>query len=612
MKTKFTLPFLLALMLFNSATLIAQEFINDLQIPPLIVYNNQGSYDLDVIATTHNFSPMGSDSLNTMVPTFAFEDFNNPGKTTILGPTISWQFGDNLAPTVLNRLDEVTTTHWHGAHVPQSADGGPHQRIQPDSIWEPEFVVKDKSATMWYHPHAMGLTYRQVQMGLSGMIYVEDPVGTDPLLGQIHEILPTEYKVNDFPLIFQTKKFKRDAATNAIVIQADDGYKDDYTYMVNGIVDPVLDAPANMIRLRILNGDGKFSYNFEIIDENNNPVMFNLIATDAGYMTRSYGMSSILMAPGERTEWLLDLRGRDGEVFYIRNKVSGIPDGVIGNSSTTDGYAVDRNLLKMVVGPSSGPPSPIVSFPISLYPSEQPPMSEVSKTRVKTFRKDMFDVSTKPLFNIDSTLMDMMVVNDVVRLDSTEIWTIKNITDIAHPWHIHDIHFWVTEILENGVPLNKDDYPQLFDGPKDNVLVMPGWELSYIATFADYGTEIMPNNSYMYHCHILPHEDNGMMGQFVVWNGEGNPNTSTEDPELSDRSMTLYPNPTQGALYLQGASEEKSIIRIFDLQGRMLSQLTVPRFDGNVGFDVSALPKGMVVLEWLSKEGKAVSKVVIE
>ena len=612
MKTNSTLQLFLILLLLSSTSLSAQEFINPISIPPLILYNTEGGYDLDVIQTEHNFSPMSmTDTLNTMVTTFAFEDFNNPGTTSILGPTISWEYGDSLEVSVLNELSENTTTHWHGAHVPQAADGGPHQLILPNELWgPPTFEVKDKSATMWYHPHAMDLTYRQVQMGLSGMIYVQDP-DNDLILSVIHEILPTDYSVNDFPLIFQTKKFKRNG-TGDIEIQADQGYKDDYTYMVNGIVDPFLNAPASMIRLRILNGDGKFSFNFNFTFENGNPFPSHLIATDAGYTTRTFEINKILMAPGERTEFLLDLRGLEGEAIYIKNLVSEIPAGVIGNSSTTDNYATDRNLLKIVIGAPAGPPSPIIAFPINLHPSEAPAMSEVSKTRVKTFRQDMFDVSTKPLFNIDSMLMDMMVVNDVVKLDSTEIWTIKNTTGIAHPWHIHDIHFWVTEILENGVALDKTLYPQIFDGPKDNVLVMPGWELSYIATFDDFGTEIMPNNSYMYHCHILPHEDNGMMGQFVVWNGLGNPNTSTEDPALSDRSMTLYPNPTQGLLYLEGASEEKSILRISDLQGRLLSLLTLPRFDGNIGINVSSLPKGMVILEWLSQEGKAVSKVVIE
>lgn len=611
MKPNYPLKGLFVLLLISSISLNAQEFLNEIEIPPLIP-STETDYHLNVIETQHNFSPNGTDSLNTMVNTFAFEDANNPGTTTILGPTISWQFGNQMAPLVTNNLNEVTTCHWHGAHVPQSADGGPHQRIQPGDTWPPLFEVKDKSATMWYHPHAMDLTYKHVQMGLSGMIYVEDPIGADPILEDIHDIIPHEYGVDDIPLIFQTKQFMRDS-NDDIVINATGGYKKDYTYMVNGIIDPMVAVPADMLRLRILNGDGKFSFNFKV-HSSFGFEPFQLIATDAGYTTQSFGLDSILMAPGERTEWLLDLRGREGDTLYIRNSVSGLPDGVIGNNALTQGYAVDRDLIQIIVGPSTQPPSPIIAFPINLHPLEAPAMSDVTKTRLKTFRLDSFflDSGDKiPLFNIDSTLMDMMVVNDVVKVDSTEIWTIDNTTNIAHPWHIHDIHFYVTEILENDIPLDPNDYPQLFFGPKDNVMILPGWKLSYITTFSDFGTEYAADSCYMYHCHILPHEDRGMMGQFVVWNGIGDI-TSTEDPDLSNRSMKLFPNPASGHLYLEGGSKSNSQVRFYDLQGRMLSEISLAPFTGTVGLNVRDLPKGMVVLEWTSEEGRAISKVVLE
>jgi len=609
----------IAIILLLPIGLHAQEFVNPIQIPPLIS-SDVTNYHLNVIETEHNFNPFGTDSLNTMVRTFAFENADDPGTTTILGPTISWQFGDLLSPQVTNNLSERTTTHWHGAHVPQSADGGPHQIIQAGATWTPPpFEVKDKSATMWYHPHAMGLTYEHVQMGLSGILLVEDPDGEDPTLEAIHDILPHDYAVNDFPLIFQTKKFKRNSMTNEVEIQSVQGYKNKYTYLVNGIQDPVLEVPAAMVRFRVLNGDGKFSFNLGLTEDGPNsvdPLGFQLIATDAGYTDRSYSFDEILMAPGERTEWLIDLRGYpSGTEFYIYNKVSDIPDGIIGNSSTTSNYAVDRALLKIVVTDDMAPLSPIISFPIALHPLETPSMDEVTNTRVKTFRQDTFimDGDTSNLFNIDSTLMNMMVVNDVVKLDSTEIWTIDNQTGIGHPWHIHDIHFWVTEVIDSsGNSLNPDDYPQIFKGPKDNVLVMPYWKLSYITTFSDYGTEIAFDSSYMYHCHILPHEDRGMMGQFVVWNGLGDPPVSTEDPTLSTRSMKVYPNPAQGFLLLEGSSIAESTVRMIDLNGRVLKIMTLPAFEGAIRLEVNDLPGGLHILEWQSQEGRGIGKVFLE
>lgn len=608
-----TYYFTLALLLSCSPFLTAQEFVNAVQIPPLI---QQDDYHLNVIETAHNFDPNGTSSLNSMIPTFAFEDANNPGSTTILGPTLTWSYLHDLTPKVTNYLSEVTTCHWHGAHVPQFADGGPHQRIMPDQEWTPYFKVLDKSATMWYHPHAMDLTYRHVQMGLSGMILVEDPIDNldDPILSELHDILPNEYEVNDFPLIFQTKKFVQDTTSGDWSILANTGFKDGYEYMVNGIIDPYIELPAGMVRLRLLNGDGKFSFNFKFENANGSEFPAHMIATDAGYMDRSYQLDGVLMAPGERTEWLLDLRGLPpGFEIFIKNEVTTIGDGIIGNAKTTNNYAQDRNLLKIIVGSDSGPQSPIISFPINLLPLENPPLSSVTNERVKTFRQDSFLVDGKMhfLFNIDSVLMDMMVVNDVVNLGATEVWTIENDTKIAHPWHIHDIHFWVIEIEdEKGDLLDPNDFPTLFKGPKDNVLVEPGWKLSYITTFDDFGTEIKFDSSYMFHCHILPHEDRGMMGQFVVWNGFGDP-SSVED-QSNTPLMRIYPNPSNDYFIIEGASQKSSNLFIMDISGQIVQTLRLPRFDGFLKINSVELPNGLHLLKWQTEEGFITSKIMIQ
>jgi len=602
-----------------SALMLAQapppEFLNEIDIPPLVV--NPDAYDLDVVQTTHDFNPHDPNDPLNGVTTFAFHDFNNNNKTSILGPTLRWRYKHILDPWIVNKLDEVTTCHWHGAHVPQYADGGPYQRIQPDSSWRPEFQVLDKSATMWYHPHAMDLTYKHVQMGLSGIIIVEDPEDDpndpdDDILVQIHEILPTDYNVNDFPLIFQTKFFEMDSTTNHMQIKNDFGFKDGYQYMVNGIIDPYMTVPADMIRLRILNGDGKFSFNFKFDWADGSTFPAQMIATDAGYMDRSYQLDNILMAPGERTEWLLDLRGLEGDTLYVHNEVSSMTSGIIGNSSTTNGYAADRDLLRIIVGPSSGIPSPIISFPINLHPLENPPVSSATNTRTKSFLKGVFeDEDGNKLFSIDSALMDMTVVNDVVDLGATEIWTLDNKTNIAHPWHIHDIHFWVTEVIDaDGNMLNPNDHPEIFKGPKDNVLVQPGWKLSYITTFSDFGVPDPTDatNSYMYHCHILPHEDKGMMGTFVVWDGTP---VDVDELDPSSISMSVLPNPAQDVIYMRGASSKVSTLRFIGMDGQLLKQMSLPAFEGAIQLDVDQLPEGMLIMDWQTFEGSAMSKVMI-
>ncbi len=621
------------------------NFVNPIQpMPPLIT---RPDYHLIVDEALHNFDPNTPNSpLNRFVPTFAFNEIGNQFMT-ILGPTISWQFGSTIEAKVTNELIRETTTHWHGAHVPVKWDGGPHQRIYPGTTWEPTFEVKDKSATMWYHPHAMDLTYSQVQMGLSGMIYVEDPVGVDPVLSRIHDMIPHTYGVDDFPLIVQTKQFRRNPLGN-VEIYENFGYDSDYMHLINGTMNPYIEVPQNLVRFRVLNGDGKYSFDLGIVDKDTTYTGFQFIATDAGYTDKSYAMDKVLMAPGERTEWLVDFRNYNvGDTLFLYNKVEDMVSGIIGRRD------VSMRLLKIVVVPNALVPTSPLTFPVDLHPSEAPPLSEVDNTRLKTFRKDPFNfnppltncnrqgviesVSRRNTFNIDSTLMNMMVVNDVVNLGDTEVWTINNTTTIAHPWHIHDIHFWVTELVITRDTTIKDtmmvdgrdtvimrteflrrdtvtwdDVPDslayMFKGPKDNVLVQKNWQVSYITTFDDYGTSIAPQNSYMYHCHILPHEDRGMMGQFVVWDGTVN----TEELALTEQQMKVYPNPSDGLLYLEGSSREESLVRVLDIQGRVLREALLAPFEGAVPLNLEGLSSGVVFIQWMTNEGRATRKVILD
>ena len=611
---------------FFWSTIQAQNFPNQLPIPYLV---NTDNILFEMTETMHSFNPGDPNHyLYDPIRAFAYNEIGAENPMTILGPSIVWNFGAQLHVEVTNNIDRVSTTHWHGAHVPQYADGGPHQKIQVDSTWIIDFEVMDKSATMWYHPHAIDITYEQVQMGLSGMIYVEDPpdgVGDDPILTEIHDILPHDYNQDDFPLIFQTKFFEYDSSIMAYRIKDELGFKKDYEYLVNGVMDPYLEVPANMVRLRVLNGDGKFTYNFAVGDKNFNKESFQLIATDAGYTDRSYDMESIYMAPGERTEWLLDMRGRQGDTLYIFNDVSGFPNdtSIIGDRPTTQNYAADKLLLQIIVGPPNNelPSSPIIGFPIPLHPLETPEVHPWTNKRIKTFYRDthVFNCDSawtitappKGIFTINHEPMSMKCVNDVILLDSTEVWEVINTTKHAHPFHIHDIHFWVIDGWNNitGEPINKEEWPQVFKGPKDNVLVLKNWTLQLVATFDDFGTPIAPENSYMFHCHILPHEDKGMMGQFVVWDGS----TTDVEPGLETEEMPkLYPNPTTGQLFLESSSEKESRILIYNVQGQLLKEQRLAPFAEQTELSIGELPPGMIFVEWVTHNGRFLSKIVVE
>ncbi|PHI19272.1 hypothetical protein CEQ90_13750 [Lewinellaceae bacterium SD302] len=605
--TTFLRRLLTAGLLLLTVSLAAQEFVNPFYTPPQAV-TGFGYISLDKISTTHNFSPMGSDSLNVGVSTYAYEDFNSPGTTTILGPTLVWQYQDNLTLDVLNRLDEPSGIYFQGVNAVAHQIGGVQNTIAPDGLTEYSFKIENKPTTLWYHPLVPGETAEQVQRGFGGMIIVEDQ-NVDATLSFWHDVFPTNYGVDDIPVIVQTKKFRRNEA-GVIEIQADQGYNADYTYLVNGSVDPVLNVGADMIRLRFLNADAKFAFNLGVTSDlaGQNTQDLQLIAVDGGYTTQSRTKSEVLVGAGETFEVLIDLRGLEGQTFYLFNRVSAMPDGVIGNSTTTSGYATDRALMKIEVGPSTTI-SPIIGFPLNIYfDPDRPSQTEVSNTRMKVLRQDPLPAGN--IYNVDSVQLDTNDVIDIVMQDSVEVWTIDNTTDIAHPWHLHGFKFWVTEIMENGTPLDLFDYPEITDGPQTSVFIRPGWTLSYITRFNDFGTQVSKDSSYLFQSGNLQHFDKGMAGQFVVWNGEESP-SSLNNPNTTPRDMELFPNPTAGTLHLKGNSAKASILHVLDINGRLLREIRLAPFQGSTELNVSGLPAGTLVLDWRSAEGRAVRRVTL-
>ncbi|MFO7690819.1 MAG: multicopper oxidase domain-containing protein, partial [Cryobacterium sp.] len=120
-----------------------------------------------------------------------------------LGPTLVAERGENVRVNVTNDLDEVTTVHWHGMHLPAVMDGGPHQVIDPGATWQPEWTIDQPAATLWYHPHPHEASEEQVERGLAGMFIVQDDA--ERALN-----LPRTYGVDDIPVIVQDRRFDSD------------------------------------------------------------------------------------------------------------------------------------------------------------------------------------------------------------------------------------------------------------------------------------------------------------------------------------------------------------------------------------------------------------------
>jgi len=157
-----------------------------------------------------------------------------PGKPTetwgfngsYLGPTLRAARGEEVRVNVHNDLDETTTVHWHGMHLPARFDGGPHQPIEPGQTWSPQWRIDQPAATLWYHPHPHGETEEHVNRGLAGMFILDDPHS------KVADRLPHEYGVDDIPLIVQDKRLDGDGEIQ------DGGLGEDV--LVNGTHGPYL------------------------------------------------------------------------------------------------------------------------------------------------------------------------------------------------------------------------------------------------------------------------------------------------------------------------------------------------------------------------------------
>jgi FtsP/CotA-like multicopper oxidase with cupredoxin domain len=437
-----------------------------LAIPPLeegTVSDGQRTYALEVQAATTDFGVGG--------PTDTYGV-----NQSYLGPTLRMATGDDVRMDVHNALDTVTTLHWHGMHVPAKMDGGPHQLLDPGQTWSPHWQVRQPAATLWYHAHPHGTTADQVYRGVAGMILVEDPAGGPDL--------PDEYGVDDIPVIVQDKTF--DSQGQLVFDQrgpSSTGFLGD-TVMVNGTIGAYLDVPTTHVRLRLLNASTARIYKFGFADDRT----FDVVGTDGGLLTAPVPLDRIQLSPGERAEVVVTMA--PGETVELRNYSPDFGGRVAGNSRFGTGdYRVLELRAAERLRESPGAPATLAQF--SRIP-------ESSADRTRTFTINAQIINRRPV--------DMGRIDEVVPLDATEVWVLRNRDPQPHNFHIHTVQFQVLDI--DGTPP-----PAQLAGWKDTVYLPPGSQVRIIASFTDYADPMWP---YMYHCHLLWHEDSGLMGQFVV------------------------------------------------------------------------------------------------
>ncbi len=470
---------LVALSLMPKSALLAQDTnaSENFAIPKLETGIREGKdvfYDLTLQAGSSNILP----NLNT--PTWGVNQ-------AFLGATLKANKGDNVHIKVKNNLNETTTLHWHGMKLPAEADGGPHQPIAPNESWLSEYTIIQPAATTWYHAHQIHKTGEHVYNGLAGMFIIDD---------EESEVLnlPNEYGVDDIPIIIQDREFNIDGSFSYIRSRHDQMMgKSGNVILVNGVRNAVLQAKKSLLRLRILNGSNARIYNLGFDDDRD----FIIIGTDGGLVEKTITTNTITLAPAERVEILLDLA--NGKNLKLVNKV-------LASSQQMGMMAEDSQAFDIFSIDASQAQSIMQEIPKTLVTHSQIDMENVNKRHFELqMTMGSQAMMSGRVFSINDKAMDMERIDEVVKAGSTEIWVVENTSMMAHPFHVHNAQF---KIISNSAGIQPHE-----QGFKDTVLVNPGSVVEILIEFPEFKNETV---AYMYHCHILEHEDQGMMGQFTT------------------------------------------------------------------------------------------------
>ena len=467
-------------------------------------------------------------------------------------PLLRVQRGQKVRIELVNELSESTIIHWHGLYVPAAMDGHPRDAIGRGERYVYEFEVRNRAGTYWFHPHPDGRTGKQVYFGMAGLLIVsDDEESAAGLPGGDYDI----------PLIIQDRRFDDD---NQLIYLSDNdsnsvigegmmrrgmggmmgggrmmgrgmaagmgqmmarmmGFLGD-RILVNGKPDFVLPVETRAYRLRLLNGSNTRIYKLAWSDGSPTTV----IGTDGGLLEKPLTRPYVVLAPAERVELWADFSGLPIGAERTLQSLSFAGDMVMGGMM--DGGMMDSMMRTMMGDLASGAPFPILKARVERRSSAKVALPRQLSTIEPPRPRDAVNFRAPKVFNITMGMMiwgingrsfemDSVTGEETVRLDTAEIWEFRNDADtgmmgmMAHAMHVHGLQF---RVLERSVKprfssgRNSVSAGYLDAGWKDTVLVMPGERVRILLRFQDYA------GLFLYHCHMLEHEDSGLMRNYLI------------------------------------------------------------------------------------------------
>lgn len=512
-------------------------------------------------------------------------------------------------------------THLHGGHTETASDGlaqawytpfgrskGPHYRKGEQTPFF--YDNSQEAATLWYHDHAQGLTRLNVYAGLAGFYLLTDDV--EQRLQKSNQLPAGPY---DIGLAIQDRMF----TTDGQLFYPSEPEEDDHPapsvlpeffgdiILVNGKAWPLLKVEPRQYRFRLLNGSDSRFYNLQLT----RGLKMWQVGSDNGLLPQPVEQGELLLAPGERKDVIIDFSAAalQGKTIIITNNAA-IP---YPNGDPVDADDSPAQIMAFKVCVPRNTAYPLTPVPASLRSALPSIPTATNVRKLILFEGEDEYGRLKPMLGtMDGGVFDFEdPITENPALNSTEIWEIYNLTEDAHPIHLHLVSFRVlssqeftgTINPENGAlsevqlrgPLKRPETGQA--GRKDTYPIRPGEVTRLVATFDRPGL-------YAWHCHILSHEDHDMMRPFYVGTMPGAPQVgSPPRPGLNwNVAFSFFPNPfsTSATLHLSVSEPASVAVRLFALGGRLVREVParqLPAGQHQLEISGTGLDNGLYVCE---------------
>ena len=429
-----------------------------------------------------------------------------------LGPVIRLRRGQRVRVRFVNQLAEDSIIHWHGLDVPENADGHPRLAVGHGREHVYEFEVTNRAGTYWYHPHPHMRTGAQVYGGLAGLLLVRD---------EEEDALALPAEEAELLCVLQDRRFDE---RNQLVFHGGsmmemmDGFLGDRA-LVNGRPQPTTEVDAAWHRVRLLNGSNARIYKLAWSRD----VPFVVIGGDGGLLETPLRQRTLTLAPGQRADFLLDLTElAAGAELHLESLAFAEADAGLGGGMGMRGGR-GMGMMRGRSAVPNGAPLRLMTLRardrkgrafriperLSSYDATWASSSGVTPRRVALTFQHMQWLLGGRTFE-----MAGVAPEETVAAGSTQIWELANQTnpmgmEAAHPIHLHGRQFRVLD--RSGGRVGNALREGIVDaGWRDTVLVLPGETVRTQVTFTRHP------GLYLYHCHILEHEDMGMMRNFRV------------------------------------------------------------------------------------------------